>query len=126
MERNPVGWFEVPVQDLERAIAFYEKVFDFKLNKQTLGPLEMAWFPMLDGKPGSTGTLVKHEMYKPSQEGVLVYFTAHSGDLTNELNRVEGAGGTILQPKKQISEEYGYMALILDSEGNRLALHSVA
>lgn len=126
MERNVVGWFEIPVKDLDRAIAFYEKVFDFKLNKQTLGPLEMAWFPMLDEKPGSTGTLVKHEMYTPSEDGVLVYFTAHSGDLANELSRVEDAGGKILQPKKQISEEYGYMALILDTEGNKVALHSVA
>ena len=62
--------------------------------------------------------------YKPSTDGVLVYFTAHSGDLANELSRVENAGGKVLQGKKQISEEYGYMALITDSEGNRVALHS--
>ncbi len=72
-----------------------------------------------------TGTIVHHpEYYKPSTDGVLVYLTAHSGDLTNELSRVEAAGGKVLQPKTKISDEYGFMALIIDSEGNRIALHS--
>lgn len=124
MQRNVVGWFEIPVTDMERAVTFYESVLDVSLQRQTMGPLDMAWFPMLDGAMGSPGSLVKHDFYVPSQEGPLLYFTAHSGDLRNELSRVEDAGGSVVVPRKQVSEEYGYMAVITDTEGNRIALHS--
>jgi uncharacterized protein len=124
-KNNAVGWFEVPVADMERAIKFYETVFDIKLERHQLGPLDMAWFPSVEGGSGAQGTLVYHQdFYQPSADGVLVYFTAHSGDLSNELNRVEATGGKIVVPRKQISEAYGYMAVILDTEGNRVAIHS--
>lgn len=122
---NVVGWFEIPVTDMDRAVRFYEAVLAIKLERHLLGPLEMAWFPTVAGGTGSAGTLVRHEAYyKPSADGVLLYFTAKSGDVANELARVEAAGGKILAPKKLISPEYGHMALILDTEGNRIALHS--
>ncbi len=122
---NVVGWFEIPVQDMERAIAFYQEVLGVELSRNQLGPLDMAWFPWVEGTIGSGGSLVHHNnTYKPSGDGVLIYFTAFSGDLDNELNRVEEAGGKILQSKMQISPEHGYMAIILDTEGNRVALHS--
>ncbi len=125
MENNVVGWFEIPVENMDRAIAFYEKVLDLKLSRNKMGPLDMAWFPWLEDKPGSPGTLVHHpEYYKPSVDGVLIYLTAHSGDLENELARVDAAGGKVIRPKTKISEDYGCMALIIDSEGNRIALHS--
>ena len=128
MERNVVGWFEIPVSDMDRAIRFYEKVFDFKIDRQPMGPLDMGWFPMAEGDaPGSGGSLVRHpDYYKPSADGTLVYFTAHSGDLNNELGRVETAGGKVLQKKTLITEDIGYMALFIDTEGNRIALHSRA
>ena len=125
MKNNVVGWFEIPVTNMERAMAFYEKVFDFNMDRNTMGPLDMAWFPWVTDGLGSGGSLVHFPAaYKPTSDGTLVYFTAHSGDLANELSRVEAAGGKVLQGKKQISPEYGYMALILDTEGNRIALHS--
>lgn len=125
MKNNVVGWFEIPVTNMERAIAFYEKVFELKLDRNQMGPLDMAWFPWATDGLGSGGSLVHFpSAYKPSGDGTLVYFTAHSGDLSYELSRVEEAGGKVLQGKKQISEEYGFMALILDTEGNRIALHS--
>lgn len=125
MKNNAVGWFEIPVNNMDRAISFYEKVFDFKIQKNVLGPLIMGWFPFREDGLGSPGSLVYHpDFYKPSTEGTLVYFTAHSGDLSNELSRVEEAGGKVLQPKTQISPEHGFMALFIDSEGNRVALHS--
>ncbi len=128
MERNVVGWFEIPVTDMDRAIRFYETVFDFKIDRNQMGPLDMGWFPFTEGDgPGSGGSLVKHpDFYKPSTDGTLVYFTAHSGDLNNELGRVEDAGGKVLQEKTHIADDIGYMALILDTEGNRVALHSRA
>lgn len=122
---NVIGWIEVPVSDMERAIKFYETVFDFKLSRNQMGPLDMAWFPWVENAIGSGGSLVRHpDYYKPSSEGTLIYFTAFSGDLDNELKRVEPAGGKVLQAKTFISEGYGYMAVILDTEGNRIALHS--
>lgn len=125
MKNNVVGWFEIPVSDMDRAIAFYETVFGFKIQKQVMGDLAMGWFPWVEAGLGSPGSLVYHkEHYKPSADGTLVYFTAHSGDLNNELGRVEAAGGKILEPKKLITEDIGYMALLLDTEGNRIALHS--
>ena len=123
-KKNPVGWFEIPVNDMERAIKFYETVLNIKLERHQMGPLDMAWFPAAPGWLGSMGTLVKHtDFYKPSHDGVLIYFTAFSGDVSNELGKVEAAGGKVLMPKKQISPEYGYMGLFEDSEGNRIALH---
>jgi len=125
MKNNMVGWFEIPVENMDRAITFYETVFDVKLERHAMGLLDMAWFPLVQEGGGSPGTLVRHpDYYKPSQNGVLVYFTAHSGDLANELSRVEAAGGQVLQGKTQISEDHGYMALLIDTEGNRVALHS--
>jgi hypothetical protein len=125
MKNNAVGWFEMPVDDMERAIGFYEKVFGFKLERHKMGNIDMAWFPYVPEGLGSGGSLVyAPDHYKPSKDGVLVYFTAHSGDLSNELSRVSEAGGNVLLGKTQISEEHGFMALIIDSEGNRVALHS--
>jgi predicted enzyme related to lactoylglutathione lyase len=124
-EHNVVGWFEVPVENMDRAIRFYETVFEFKMSRNQMGPLDMGWFPWVENSIGSGGSLVYHpEYYKPSTDGTLIYFTANSGDLSNELSRVENAGGKIIQGKTLIAEDYGYMAIIIDTEGNRVALHS--
>jgi predicted enzyme related to lactoylglutathione lyase len=124
LQRNVVGWFEIPVSDMERGIKFYEAVFQFKLERQNMGDLDMAWFPYAD-VPGSPGSLVHDkEFYKPSTDGVLIYFTAQSGDLSNELSKVEPAGGKVLMQKKLITEDIGYMGLFIDTEGNRIAIHS--
>ncbi len=125
IKNNMVGWFEVPVTNMERAIKFYEKVFEVKIERHQMGELDMGWFPTAQEGTGAMGSLVSHpEFYKPSQEGALVYFTAHSGDLSNELGRVKAAGGKVIQSKKLIAEGYGYMALFEDTEGNRVAMHS--
>jgi len=95
LQRNVVGWFEIPVSNMERAMKFYKTVFDFKLERQNLGELDMAWFPFAD-VPGSPGSLVYHkDFYKPSSDGVLIYFTSQSGDLNNELAKVEKASGKV-------------------------------
>ncbi len=85
----------------------------------------MAWFPWEESAPGAAGTLVYHkEFYEPRDNGTLVYFA--SEDCNNEMARIEAASGKIVQEKKMISEDIGYMAVFLDSEGNRIALHSRA
>jgi len=122
MKQNLVAWFEIPVSDMERAKAFYEKVFNIEISVQDFGGVLMGWFPGQGDIPGASGSLVKQESYIPSQEGTLVYF--HSPDLADELSRVEAAGGTVTQEKTLISAEIGYMGVITDSEGNRIALYT--
>lgn len=119
---NVLNWFEIPALDLNRAIKFYSDIFSYpSMYKMDLGGLQMAIFPM-EGN-GVGGSLCQHEEYKPSQEGSLIYLNANP-DLSVPLSKVDAAGGKILMPKKQISPEIGFMALIVDSEGNRVALHS--
>ena len=125
-QSNAVGWFEIPVMDMERAVKFYEAVLGHKLERHKMHEVDMAWFPMNMDIPGATGSLVCNpEFYQPSEKnGTLIYFTAFSGDVNNELKKVTENGGKVLVPKTKIGEDYGYMAVILDSEGNRIALHS--
>lgn len=122
---NVIGWTEIPVIDMDRAINFYQAVLGYELSRHKLGELDMAWFPWVDNSIGAGCSLVyQPEYYRPSADGVVIYLTAFSGDLANELSRVEASGGKIIMPKTQISPEHGNMALILDTEGNRIALHS--
>ena len=105
MKANVINWFEIPVTEMERAIKFYETLFDIKLSRNIFGPLDMAWFPRIENGSGASGSLVRNEKnYRPSSDGVLIYFTSQSGDLNDELGRVETAGGKIILSKTQISE----------------------
>ncbi|MCC1483602.1 VOC family protein [Winogradskyella immobilis] len=117
-----ISWFEVAVSDMDRAKTFYETVFDITINVMDFGGTLMGWFPNIEDTIGATGSLVQNSNYVPSQEGSLVYFM--SNDVQIELDRVEAAGGKIFQEKTKISDEYGYMGVFIDSEGNRIALHS--
>lgn len=124
-QHNVVGWFELPVTDMARAMKFYHTVFGYALESQQFGQEEMAWFPWVDNGMGASGSLVKNEQrYKPSADGAVVYFSSPSEDLTNELGKVVEAGGKVLLEKTLITEGIGYMCLLLDSEGNRIAIHS--
>ena len=125
MKNNVVGWFELPVENMDRAVQFYQTVFEFKMTPFPNPGLEMTLFPMIPEGLGAGGALVKHpEFYFPSKQGPLIYFTAHSGDLATELARVEAAGGKVLIEKRLISEDTGYMGVFIDTEGNRVAIHS--
>ncbi|WP_319500684.1 VOC family protein [uncultured Draconibacterium sp.] len=125
MRNNIVSWVEIPVKQMARAINFYETVFSVGLEKNRGREFDMAWFPYSEGKYGSGAALVLHkEFYQPSSNGVVVYLSSPADDVNVELERVVDAGGKILQRKNKISDEYGYLAVILDTEGNRVALHS--
>jgi predicted enzyme related to lactoylglutathione lyase len=125
MKHNIVGWFEIPVSDMDRAVKFYESVLGLKLEVHDLGNLKMALFPSDSNLPGAPGSLVFHDkFYKPSENGVLIYITSPSGDLDGDMKKVEDAGGKVIIPRRQVSDVFGFMAVFLDSEGNRVALHS--
>lgn len=118
-----INWFEIPVKDIARAVKFYSNIFSFETMQQMdLGGFKMAFFPVEPG--GLGGALCQGEWYIPSENGVVVYLNG-GDDLSVPLSKVELSGGKILMPKKQITEEYGYMAMFTDSEGNRIALHSL-
>ncbi|HEY6504181.1 MAG TPA: VOC family protein [Chitinophagaceae bacterium] len=120
--QNLVNWFEIPAKDLGRAKKFYGAVLDLEINEVDMFGTKMAFFPT-DGSNVS-GAIVQGEDYHPSPEGALVYLNG-GNDLGNMLSKVEGAGGTVILPKTQISPEMGYFAMFLDTEGNKMALHSV-
>ena len=123
MNHNMVGWFEIPVTNIERAKTFYDAVFGIRIQIQDFGGTLMGWFPFAEEKLGASGSLIQNDAYRPSEtKGVLIYFS--SEDVNNEISRVEDAGGKIVQPKTQISPDIGFMALFIDCEGNRIALHS--
>lgn len=127
MQANPVVWFEIYVQDMARAQAFYEAVL-----QTTLAPLaapagdasgmQMLAFPMEMNKSGAGGMLVKMEGAAPGGGGTLVYFGCD--DCAAEQSRVEKAGGTVHKAKFSIGE-YGHCALVIDTEGNCIGLHSM-
>jgi len=124
--KNAISWFEIPTIDLDRAQRFYETIFATSLIPLDLQNLRMRMFPIENQMSGIGGALCHNkDFYKPSStDGPLIYLNGNP-DVQNVLDRVEAAGGKILVPKTQISPEYGYMAVILDTEGNRIALHSV-
>ena len=123
---NAISWFEIPATDIDRAQKFYERIFLIKMNALDVPSMKMRMFPLDDPMKGVGGTLVDSGgFHKPSAtNGPLIYLNGNP-DVEIVLGRVEAAGGKITVPKTQISEEYGYMAVFLDTEGNRIALHSV-
>ena len=122
-KRNAINWFEIPVNDLNRAQKFYETIFGMSLIPMDLGELQMRMFPTDDQKGVSGAIIHSPEFYTPSATGTMVYINGNP-DLQNILDKVEAAGGTIAMPKTEIAPEIGFMAVILDTEGNRLGLHS--
>lgn len=122
MTTHALGWFEIPVSDFDRAKRFYSAIFDFEMPEMTMGPCRMGFLLHEQGQ-GVGGAIVAGEGYVPSQAGSLVYL-AGGADLSVVLGRVAGAGGTVLVPKTPITPEYGFFAYFLDTEGNKVGLHS--
>jgi uncharacterized protein len=124
--QHAISWFEIGTTDLDRATKFYETIFGVKLNPLDLDNIKMRMFPLDDMMTGVGGALVfSNGFHKPSaSDGPLIYLNGNP-DVQNVLDRVEAAGGKIMVPKTMISPEYGFMAVIFDTEGNRIGLHSV-
>jgi len=124
--QNAISWFEIPTADIDRAQKFYETIFDMALVALDLQQIKMRMFPLQNTISGVGGALVYNkDFYKPSAtDGPLIYLNANP-DVQKVLDKVESAGGKIIVPKTQISEEFGHMAMFLDTEGNRIAIHSI-
>ena len=127
-KQNPVVWFEIYVDELQRAQKFYETVFDLKLNElptpdSVEDGMKMLAFPSdMESKNSATGTLVKMEGFKAGNNSTIVYFA--SEDCSIEEARIEEAGGKIFTPKQSLGE-YGFMVLAHDTEGNLIGIHSM-
>ena len=122
-ESNALNWFEIPVLDLQRAKHFYQVAFGIHMEEMNMPGMEMASFPYEPGKGKASGGLVKSENHKPSKEGVVIYLNANP-DMADVLVRIESEGGKVEMGKTLISPEIGYMAFFIDTEGNKIGLHS--
>jgi predicted enzyme related to lactoylglutathione lyase len=123
---NAISWFEIPTSDLGRAQKFYETIFGMNMIPMDTPQIQMRMFPLENMMTSVGGALVHTDGFHiPSAtDGPLLYLNANP-DVQLVLDRIEAAGGKILVPKTQISPEYGYMAVFIDTEGNRVALHSI-
>ena len=118
---NVPVWFEIPTLDLDRAQRCYETLFDQSLRREDFGGMPMAVFP--HEKPGSSGALVLDERCRPSTDGSVVYLGLDALDPV--LSRVADAGCRVLMPRTELPHGIGFIALLADSEGNRIGLHAM-
>ena len=118
--KNFISWFEIPAIDFQQAVNFYNHIFGITMEQSISDTTAMAFFPVNNGVGGA---IVAGSGSVPSTSGALLYLNG-GNDLNNVLNKVETAGGRIIMPKTLINEDSGYFAIFIDSQGNKLALHS--
>ncbi|MES2623556.1 MAG: VOC family protein [Patescibacteria group bacterium] len=121
MTQNPIGWFEIPVSDLDRATKFYEHVLEISMKREDIPGWKTSWFPSNDEGRGASGVLMQGDGYHPGATGPVMYFTCP--DIEAAIARAEELGSKVMVGKKDIGE-WGYIAWIFDSEGNIMALHT--
>lgn len=119
---NSITWFEIPALDYERAKKFYATVLQVEINDMPMPEGKYGFFPHNKDGYGSGGGIMQHESMKPTTDGPNLYLDA-GDDLDSPLGRVEAAGGKVIQPKTSIGEN-GFMAMFIDTEGNRMCFHS--
>ncbi|NQU49111.1 MAG: VOC family protein [Planctomycetes bacterium] len=120
---NPVGWFEIYVDNVARAKAFYEAVFELTLTPMEMPGCEMQTFPMAEDGKGISGAIIKMDDNAPGAGGTVVYFSC--ADCAVEAERVGAAGGKVVVEKMPIGPN-GFIAMAIDTEGNSIGLHSMA
>lgn len=117
-----INWFEIPATDFDRAVAFYNTIFGIELHSMDMAGTKMGMFPTDENSGG--GAIVQGEGQTPAMDGTLVYLNG-GDDLNGVLDKVEEAGGSIFVPKTNIGEGMGHFAIFRDTEGNKVALHSM-
>jgi predicted enzyme related to lactoylglutathione lyase len=117
-----ITWFDIPAEDINRAVSFYNNVLGTSLQVIDFNGINMAMFS--ENPNITSGAIVQSDFNNPSETGSTVYFWVD--DLDGTLSKVEGAGGIILQPKTKINDEHGFYGLIKDTEGNRVGLHGIS
>lgn len=124
--QNAISWFEIPTIDINRAQKFYETIFNITMMPMDLPNIKMRMFPLDDMMTQVGGALVDSGGFHKASatDGPLIYLNGNP-DVQIILDRVVAAGGSIMVPKTEISPEYGFMAVIIDTEGNRIGLHSI-
>jgi predicted enzyme related to lactoylglutathione lyase len=118
--KHYINWFEIPTYDFDRAVMFYNSIYGIDMETTSLNGYSMAFYP---ARNGIGGAVVSGEGCTPCATGPLIYLNAGK-DLSPVLSRIEPSGGRVIMPKTLINEAAGYFALFIDTEGNRLALHS--
>lgn len=119
---NVITFFDIPATDFSRAVSFYKAILGLEINENEMFGTKMGFFPT-DGKNVS-GAIVQGKDYKPSTDGVVAYLNG-GNDLQNVLDKVESNNGKIIVPKTHISPEVGYIGMFIDTEGNKMAVHSI-
>lgn len=121
--KNALNWFEIPAVDFARAKKFYETVLGSAMHVEEMMGMKMAFLP--SDREAVGGAVVASDQHTPSKDGAVIYLNGNP-DLQGPLSRVEKAGGMVVMPKTKISDDIGYMAFFIDSEGNKIAFHSNA
>ncbi len=119
--KSHIAIFEIPATDITRAVSFYQEILNINIERMDFPELEMGLFPY-EGQL-VTGVIMKGEGYEPSSSGITIYLNA-GDDLQIVLNKIEENNGKIIVPKTPHADEVGYFAIFLDSEGNKMGLHS--
>lgn len=119
---NLINWFEIPATDFSRAVSFYKAILGLEIKETEMFGTKMGFFPT-DGKNVS-GAIVQGEDYKPATDGIIAYLNG-GNDLQNVLDKVENNKGKVIVSKTQISPEMGYFGMFIDTEGNKMAVHSI-
>ncbi|MBL0199540.1 MAG: VOC family protein [Chitinophagaceae bacterium] len=124
--QNAISWFEIPTTDINRAQKFYETIFGINMIPMDMPNIKMRMFPLDDMMTQVGGALVDSGGFHKASatDGPLIYLNGNP-DVQHVLDKVVAAGGSIMVPKTEISPDYGFMAVFMDTEGNRVALHSV-
>jgi predicted enzyme related to lactoylglutathione lyase len=121
---NTLNWFEIPATDFARAKAFYATVLNAQIQEDPNPDMQYAYLPSDPQKGGFGGAIASGENFVPAMTGTTVYLDG-GNDLSVPLGRVESAGGTVILPKTDIGENRGFIALFIDTEGNKVGFHSI-
>lgn len=121
---NTLNWFEIPATDFARAKAFYATVLDAQIHEDPNPNMQYAYLPSDPQKGGFGGAIAAGENFVPAMTGTTIYLDG-GNDLSIPLGRVERAGGTVILPKTDIGENRGFIALFIDTEGNKVGFHSI-